>query len=83
VGVAQINEKFQLHRIVSKFGVPGVLMKAIKSYKFQLDRDAALGGQAGLFNKILLFISSSNFHTKNCFPNFIFSSGVSGPKGTF
>jgi hypothetical protein len=23
VGVAQINEKFQLHQIVTKFGVPG------------------------------------------------------------
>jgi hypothetical protein len=31
VGVAQINKKFQLHRIVTKFGVPGVLMNMIKS----------------------------------------------------
>jgi hypothetical protein len=47
VDVAQIDEKFQLYRIVTKFGVAGVLMKAIKSSgcKFQLDRDAALGVQ--------------------------------------
>jgi hypothetical protein len=34
VGVTQINEKFQLHRIVTTFGVPEILMKAIKSGKF-------------------------------------------------
>jgi hypothetical protein len=32
----EINEKFQLHRIVTKFGVPGVLVKAIKSIGMQL-----------------------------------------------
>jgi hypothetical protein len=47
VGVAQINEKFQLHWIVTKFGVPvpRFLMKVIKSWKFQINRDAALGVQ--------------------------------------
>jgi hypothetical protein len=53
VGVAQINENFQLHRILTKFGVPGVLRKAIKSYKFQLDRDAALGVQGFSKNPIV------------------------------
>jgi hypothetical protein len=40
VGVVQIKEKFHLHWIVTKFGVPA-RMKEIKSSKFQLDRDAA------------------------------------------
>jgi hypothetical protein len=60
VGVAKINEKFQLHRIVTKFGVPGVLMKAIKSCKFQLDRDAALGVQGVSKNPIVHFIIQSD-----------------------
>jgi hypothetical protein len=53
--VAQINEKFQLHRILTKFGVL-VLMKAIKFCKFQLDRDAALGVQAVSKNPLVHFI---------------------------
>jgi hypothetical protein len=56
VGVAQINEKFQLHQIVTKFGVPGVLMNVIKSDKFQLDQDAALGVQGVSRNPIVHFI---------------------------
>jgi hypothetical protein len=56
-GVGQINEKFKLHRIVTKFGVPaGVLMKAIKCCKFQVDRDAALGVQGITKNLIVHFI---------------------------
>jgi hypothetical protein len=50
VGVAQIDDKFQLHRIITTFGVPGVLMKVIKSCKTQLDRDAALVVQGVLKN---------------------------------
>jgi hypothetical protein len=35
------------------------------------------------FQKILLYISLSNFHSKNdFFSNYIFCSGVSGPKAT-
>jgi hypothetical protein len=56
VGVAQINEKFELHRIGTRFGVPGLLMKAIKSCKLQLDRDDALGGQGVYKNPIVHFI---------------------------
>jgi hypothetical protein len=56
----KLMKKFQLHRIVTKFGVPGVLMNVIKSCKFPLDRDTAVG--LWVFQKILLYISSSNFH---------------------
>jgi hypothetical protein len=54
-------------RIVTKFGVPGVLMKAIKSCKFHLDQDAALGVQG----------APSNFHSKNDFFQISFSVQVS------
>jgi hypothetical protein len=60
-GCVQINEKFQLHRI-TKVGVPGVLMKAIKSCKFQLDRDAALGVQGVSKNPIVHFFHTDVFH---------------------
>jgi hypothetical protein len=56
VGVAQINEKFQLHQIVTLFGVPGILIKVIKSCKCQLDQDAALGVQGVSINPIVHFI---------------------------
>jgi hypothetical protein len=42
--------------VITKLGVPGVLMKAIKSCKFQLDRDAALGVQGATKNPNVLFI---------------------------
>jgi hypothetical protein len=48
---------FQLHRIVTKFGIPGVLTKAIKSCKIQLNRDAALGVQGVSKNPIVHFIN--------------------------
>jgi hypothetical protein len=67
VGVAQINEKFQLHQIVTEFGVAGVLMNAIKSCKVQLDRDAALAVHGMSTNPIVAYISSSDFHSKNDF----------------
>jgi hypothetical protein len=51
---------------LTKFGVAGVLMKAIKSCKFQLDRDAALEVQ-GVTKKSYCTFSSSNFHSKNDF----------------
>jgi hypothetical protein len=60
VGVAQINEKFQLHRIITKFGVPGFRINAIKFCKFQLYRDATFGVQGVSKNP---YISSSNFHS--------------------
>jgi hypothetical protein len=56
VGVAQINEKFQLHRIITKFGVPGVLMKAIKSCKLQLDPGGTLGVKGVSKNPVVHFI---------------------------
>jgi hypothetical protein len=43
-------------QIKTKFGVPGVLMKAIKSCKFQLDWDDALGEQGVSKNPIVHFI---------------------------
>jgi hypothetical protein len=58
VCVAQeINEKFQLHQIVTKFGVAGVLMNAIKPFKFQHDWDAAFGVQGMSTNPIVHFIN--------------------------
>jgi hypothetical protein len=43
--------KFQLRQIVTEFGVPGVLIKVIKSCRFQLNRDALW--EYRVFQKIL------------------------------
>jgi hypothetical protein len=72
VGVVQINEKFQLHCIVTKFDVPGVLMKAIKFCKFQLDQDAALGVQGVSNNPMVHFIIQFPLQKFFFFSNFFF-----------
>jgi hypothetical protein len=63
VVVAQINKKFQLHQSDhNQIWCTGSSHDAIKSSKFQLDRDAALG--AGHFKKSNCTFHHSIFNSK-------------------
>jgi hypothetical protein len=56
VGVPQINEKFQLHWIETKFGYTRSSHEDDSVLQVQLDRDAALGAQ-GVSKKALAIAS--------------------------